>query len=95
MEDLSLGFPAGDIRNFPLVKHQLQEGSEYMSLYTGHDSNMTIEGNASVNYERLFAAKHRVSGLMLFSIRNHQKNVPASYIYAFPSVVLLCRPLLH
>ncbi len=84
VEDLSLGFPAGDIRNFPLVKHQLQEGSEYMSLYTGHDSNMSIEGNASINYERVFDSKHRVSGLMLFSIRNHQRNVPASYIYAFP-----------
>ena len=83
-EDPSLGFPAGDYRNFPLIKHVAQEGSNYMGLSTGHSSNMSIEGNASINYERLFDAKHRVSGLLLFSIRNYQNNTPASYIYAFP-----------
>ena len=83
-EDPSLGFPEGDVRNFPLIKHQLQEGSDYMSLYTGHGSNMSIEANASINYERLFASKHRVSAMGLFSIRNYQNNTPGSYIYAFP-----------
>ena len=84
VEDPSLGFPAGDVRNYPLILHQLQEGSNYMGLSTGHSSNMSIEGNASVNYERLFNEKHRVSGLFLFSIRNYQNNTPGSYIYAFP-----------
>ena len=84
VEDPSLGFPAGDPHNYPLILHQLQEGSNYMSLYTGHSSNMSIEANASVNYERVFAEKHRVSGLLLFSIRNYQNNTPGGYIYAFP-----------
>ncbi|MBR1872848.1 MAG: TonB-dependent receptor [Bacteroidales bacterium] len=74
----------GDARDYPLIKHQLQEGSDYMSLYTGHSSNMTIEGNASLNYERLFNEAHRVSGLLLFSIRNFQNNTPGGYLYAFP-----------
>ena len=84
VEDPTLGFPAGDVRNFPLIKHIAQEGSNYMSLASYHDSNMAIEGNASINYERLFNEKHRVSAMTLFSIRNFQKNANVSYITAFP-----------
>ena len=83
-EDPSLGFPAGDVRNYPLIKHQLQEGSNYMSLSRSNSSNMSIEGNASINYERVFASLHSVSGLLLFSIKNLQNNTPSSYLFAFP-----------
>lgn len=70
--------------NYPLIFEQVQEGSNYMGLSTGHDGTMTINGEASLNYERQFASAHRVSGLLLFSIRNHQALYPGSYIYAFP-----------
>ncbi|MBP5488288.1 MAG: TonB-dependent receptor [Bacteroidales bacterium] len=75
---------ANDAGEYPLILEQVQEGSNYMSLSTGHNGTMTINGEASVNYERIFAGSHRVSGLLLFNIRNHQRLYPGSYIYAFP-----------
>ena len=75
---------ANDAGEYPLILEQVQEGSNYMSLSTGHDGTMTINGEASLNYERTFKAAHRVSGLLLFNIRNYQREYPGSYIYAFP-----------
>ena len=75
---------ADDNGEYKLILEQVQEGSNYMGLSTGHNGTMTINGEASLNYERIFAASHRVSGLMLFNIRNHQRLYPGSYIYAFP-----------
>ena len=75
---------ADDLGNYPLILEQVQEGSNYMGLSTGHNGTMTINGEASLNYERIFDGTHRVSGLILFNIRNHQALYPGSYIYAFP-----------
>ncbi len=75
---------ADDDGNYPLLLEQVQEGSNYMGLSTGHNGTMTINGEASLNYERIFGGTHRVSGLLLFNIRNHQALYPGSYIYAFP-----------
>lgn len=73
-----------DDGTYPLILKQVQEGSNYMGLSTGHDGTMTINGEASLNYERIFKSAHRVAGLLLFNIRNRQLLYPGSYIYAFP-----------
>ena len=75
---------ADDLGEYPLVLEQVQEGSNYMGLSTGHDGTMMITGEASLNYERIFKSAHRVAGLLLFNIRNRQLLYPGSYIYAFP-----------
>lgn len=75
---------ANDFGEYPLILEQVQEGSNYMGLSTGHNGTMTINGEASLNYERIFNSAHRVSGLMLFNIRNYQALYPGNYISAFP-----------
>ena len=75
---------ADEFGNYPLILEQVQEGSNYMGLSTGHAGSMTVNGEASLNYERVFKSTHRVAGLLLFNIRNYQNNTPSSYINAFP-----------
>ena len=75
---------ADELGEYPLLLEQVQEGSNYMGLSTGHDGTMMITGEASLNYERIFKSAHRVAGLLLFNIRNRQLLYPGSYIYAFP-----------
>ena len=75
---------ADELGEYKLITEQVQEGSNYMGLSTGHNGTMTINGEASLNYERVFASAHRVSGLLLFDIRNHQPLYPGNYIGAFP-----------
>ena len=73
-----------ELGNYPLILEQVQEGSNYMGISTGHAGSMTINGEASLTYDREFAAAHRVGGLLLFNIRNYQNLFPGNYVYAFP-----------
>ncbi len=63
---------------------QRNDGSNYLTLSTSNSSSTVINLEASVNYDRLFNAAHRVGGLFLFSLRSRTNNNPGSYIYAFP-----------
>ena len=75
---------ADELGEYPLILEQVQEGSNYMGLSTGHGGTMMITGEASLNYERVFKSAHRVAGLLLFNIRNKQYLFPGSYYDAFP-----------
>ena len=75
---------ADELGEYPLSLEQVQEGSNYMGFSSSYNGSMTINGEASLNYERLFNSAHRVSGLLLFDIRNLQYLNPGGYIPAFP-----------
>ncbi len=74
----------GRDENDKLIFAQANEGTNYMTLVRANEGWTTINFEASVNYERVFANDHRVSAMFLYSIRNKSNNVPASYIYAYP-----------
>ena len=56
----------------------------YVELYTSHSGKRYINFEGSINYERQFAYDHRVSAMVLYSMRNLTYTHPASYIAAFP-----------
>ena len=60
------------------------DGTDYVTLSRDNYSTTTINLEAGINYERLFNYAHRVSGMLLFTMRNKTNNVPGSYIAAFP-----------
>ena len=55
----------------------------YMNLSTSVSGQNQLDFEASALYERNFASAHRVSGMLLFSIRQHWNNVPDGYLAAF------------
>lgn len=67
--------------NLQFVKNN--DGSDYMSLSKSNSGSRTINLEASVNYDRLFAEKHRVGAMFLFSMRDYTDNFPSNYIAAF------------
>lgn len=56
----------------------------YITLGTAHSGKRYINFEGSVNYERQFAYAHRVSAMVLYSMRSLSYTHPASYIAAFP-----------
>ena len=60
------------------------EGSNYMTLGRSNSGWTTINFEASLNYERLFAEDHRVSAMFLYTLRSKSNNVPGGYIEAYP-----------
>jgi len=67
-----------------LIFHQNTDGSDYLSLARSNRGNRTINLEASTTYNRNFADRHRVGGLILFSMREHTDNFPGDFIAAFP-----------
>jgi len=70
--------------NNKLIFIKNNDGSNYINLYRSNSGSRTVNFEASVNYERLFADKHRIGGMFLFNMRSHTDNFPTNYIYAFP-----------
>lgn len=60
------------------------EGSDYMKLSRSNMGSRTINFEASLNYDYLFAEMHRVGAMFLFNMREYTNNFPADYIAAFP-----------
>lgn len=60
------------------------EGRNYMTLARENAGWTTINFEGSINYERLFAEDHRVSGMLLYTLRSKSNNVPGNYILAYP-----------
>ena len=56
----------------------------YITLGTSHSGKRYINFEGSINYERQFAYAHRVSGMVLYSMRSLSYTHPGSYIAAFP-----------
>ena len=56
----------------------------YITLGTSHSGTRYINFEGSVNYERQFAYAHRVSAMVLYSMRSLSYTHPSSYIAAFP-----------
>lgn len=60
------------------------EGNNYMILSRENAGFTTINFEGSINYERVFADDHRVSGMFLYTLRSKSNNVPGNYIMAYP-----------
>lgn len=73
-----------DEGNLMYDKPSFSGGNEYIKVSDGSGGNRTIYFEASATYERLFADKHRVSGLFLFNMREYNDNRPGSLIAAIP-----------
>jgi TonB-linked SusC/RagA family outer membrane protein len=60
-------------------------GSDYFELEDWHSGERAINFESSLMYDRLFAEKHRLGGLFLFSMRERTNNFPSkNYIAALP-----------
>ncbi len=67
-----------------LQKTVIDDYLGYVELYTNHSGKRYINFEGSLNYERQFAYAHRVSAMVLYSMRNLTYTHPSSYIAAFP-----------
>jgi len=67
-----------------LILHKNADGSDYLSLGRSNRGERAINFESSLMYDNLFAEKHRVGGLFLFSMRQRTNNFPGDYIAAFP-----------
>lgn len=67
-----------------LLLNPANEGSNHMNLTRSNLGTMTINFEASANYERLFGRDHRVSAMFLFQLRSKTNTVPSDFYVAFP-----------
>lgn len=67
-----------------LILHKNADGSDYLSLARSNRGERAINFESSLMYDNLFADKHRVGALFLFSMRERTNNFPGDYIAAFP-----------
>ncbi len=75
----------GRDENGILIFQKNRDGNDYMNLAVSNRGSYSMNLEASTTYERLFAEKHRVSGLFLFTMREYKDNFPGSdYIKSFP-----------
>ena len=64
---------------------QANSGTGYINTSSSGVSGQTILNiEASSNYERTFASRHRVSGMFLYYLRERSLINPGSYWYTFP-----------
>lgn len=68
-----------------LILESNGEGTNHMTLASGNSGWTTINFEASLLYERLFARQHRLSAMFLYSVRSKSNNNPGTqYDLAFP-----------
>ena len=75
---------ARDPETNELQKTVIDDYLGYVELYTNHSGRRYINFEGSLNYERQFAYAHRVSAMVLYSMRSLTYTHPGSYIAAFP-----------
>lgn len=75
----------GRDENGNLIFNKNRDGNDYMRLAVSNRGSHSMNLESSLTYENLFAEKHRVSGLALFTMREYKDNFPGSdYIKSFP-----------
>lgn len=68
-----------------LLFQKNRDGNDYMKLAVSNRGSYSMNLEASTTYERVFAEKHRIGGLFLFTMREYKDNFPGSdYIQSFP-----------
>lgn len=78
-------FAIGRADDGTLLYEQTSEGSDYLSLNRSNRGSKTINFESSIIYENLFNERHRVSAMILFSMRQHSSDFPANFIDAIPN----------
>ena len=68
----------------PLQYEVIDDYAGYITLGTSHSGQRYINFEGSLNYERQFNYAHRVSAMVLYSMRSLSYTHPSSYIAAFP-----------
>ena len=68
----------------PLQYEVIDDYAGYITLGTSHSGQRYINFEGSLNYERQFNYAHRVSAMVLYSMRSLSHTHPSSYIAAFP-----------
>ena len=71
--------PMGDLQY-----EVIDDYAGYITLGTSHSGKRYINFEGSLNYERQFNYAHRVSAMVLYSMRSLSYTHPESYIAAFP-----------
>lgn len=84
-------YASGRDDNGDLILHETPTTpTQYMQLSSSSTSWTTVNFEAMMLYERVFALDHRFSGMFLYSIRSRRNNTPtktdneSAYIMAFP-----------
>lgn len=68
----------GRDENGNLIFNKNRDGNDYMRLAVSNRGSHSMNLESSLTYENLFAEKHRVSGLALFTMREYKDNFPGS-----------------
>lgn len=68
-----------------IIYEQTREGSDYLSLARSNRGAKTTNFEASVLYDNIFQAEHRVGAMFLFSMRQHTDDFPSNFIAAIPN----------
>lgn len=83
-KDPSTYYATGRDADGKLIFKKNNDGNDYLSLWSGSSGERTTYLEASLNYENVFAEKHRVGGLFLFNMRERINNFPGSYVLSLP-----------
>lgn len=67
-----------------LIVKEVDRGNEYLGYAVSAGSNRAIEAKAQLNYEQLFAEKHRVGSMMMYYQRDFINGTAGSSINALP-----------
>ena len=78
------GVPTEDNPFGPLQYEVIDDYAGYITLESKPSGKRYINFEAGINYERVFNSAHRVSAMVLYSMRNLSYTHPSSYIAAFP-----------
>lgn len=70
--------------NLILGVNNPETGSDKLSLWSGATGSRVWYLEASSTYERLFAEKHRVGGLVLYNMREKLDMFPGAYLKSLP-----------
>jgi len=69
-----------------LIYKPNSQGSDFLALNDRWNAgSKTMNFEASLVYNNIFAEKHRVGGLFLFNMKEHTNNFPENYIASFPN----------
>lgn len=71
-----------------LILVQNRDGNEYLSIARSNRGSRTINFEGSLNYDRMFAEKHRVGALFLYNMRSYEDEFSGGnndYLGTFPN----------
>lgn len=67
-----------------IIPKEINKGTEYLGYATYSSSRRAVEAKAQLNYDNLFAEKHRVGGMLMYYQRDYINGSAGEAIFSLP-----------